>query len=157
MQLLKIAVFLLPFSLSAQIDCENPPEGAKGKCVTNYSSGEIRIKGKYKNGERKGKFTTYYSSGQKESIVKYDGGKRSGIYRSYYMNGNLKKQFLYVDGVANGDYIEYHDNGFIRAQGQVKDFLRSGVWTFKDPYGNLIETVDYDQVSDEVARRIDEY
>jgi len=156
MHLIKIAILLLPFGLSAQLECENPSSEAKGKCITNYSGGEIRIKGKIKNGERHGKFTTYFVTGQKESIVKYDGGKQSGVYRSFFMNGNLRKQFLYVDGVAHGDYIEYHDNGFIRAQGQVSESLRSGVWTFKDPHGNVIESVDYDKVEDEVSRKIDE-
>lgn len=143
-------IFLFtPAVLFSQTDCNSTDSLVSGKCVTYYSTGRIEIKGKMKNGKRHGSFTTYYITGQKQSEVKYKNGKMNGTYRSYHMNGSLEKQYFLVDDLIQGDYQEFHDNGYVRVEGQMIDSKKIGFWNYKDPFGKLIESVDFDVVKQE--------
>lgn len=143
-----ILFMLLPIAIFSQLDCNSTDSAASGKCQTKFSSGNIQIQGKLKNGQRHGKFTTYYLTGQKLSEVKYKKGKMNGMFRSYHMNGQIDEVYFVVDDLIQGNYIQYHDNGGVRVEGQMVDSQKVGIWNYRDRNGTIIESVNYDVVEE---------
>ena len=93
-----------------------------GECVRKveyYDSGEVRMEGAIKNGQRDGEWTAYFPDGRVQSHGYFEDGKRTGAATVYWMNGNLREEGFYTEG------------------------RHSGRWKWYDEQGNLLREEDY--------------
>lgn len=93
-----------------------------GDCVREveyYSSGQVKMEGSIKNGEREGEWFAYFPDGRMQSHGFFKDGKRTGAATVWQENGNL-----------------YHE-------GFYKEDKHCGHWKFYDEQGNLLKEVDY--------------
>lgn len=93
-----------------------------GDCVKEieyYESGQVKMEGPMKNGEREGEWIAYFPDGRPQSI------------------GEFK------NGVADGRTLVYWGNGNLRWQGTYKEEMRCGIWKFYDEQGFLLKEIDY--------------
>ena len=149
MKTLQLLFILLPFSILSQVDCENPPPGSKGKCITTYDNGQTKIVGKIKNGKQHGSFTEYHPKGELKAEYKYANGLIQGNCVNYFPNGIIFSQYIMVDGLIQGKYIEYHKTGAVRVEGEMVDSKEVGVWSYYDEWDKLVNTIDYDKISEQ--------
>ena len=93
-----------------------------GECVRKveyYDSGEVRMEGAIKNGQRDGEWTAYFPDGRVQSHGYFKDGQRTGASKVYWNNGNLRLEGFYTEG------------------------KHSGHWKWYDEQGNLIREEDY--------------
>jgi antitoxin component YwqK of YwqJK toxin-antitoxin module len=104
----------------------------QGPWIDKYESGEIKSKGKYKNGKRVGEWNFYHKNGKTEQEGKYnDAGKPHGLWKWYYESGNLLREEEYDAGKENGWMKELSDSGFIITEGEYIDGLKEGKWIYQ--------------------------
>ena len=137
-----------------------------GEWVYYYENGQPESTGVMENGEKKGYWRYFYPSGNLMSIGQLEAGQRTGKWEFFYdrselqtssqFASNLKETRLYQNGlnylvnsfnpsgksmVVNGEGpYEYYENGKLKEKGQYKDSLATGLWTFYDAAGKVIET-----------------
>lgn len=93
-----------------------------GECVRKveyYDSGEVRMEGAIKNGQRDGEWAAYFPDGRVQSHGYFKDGQRTGASKVYWNNGNLRLEGFYKEG------------------------KHSGHWKWYDEQGNLIREEDY--------------
>ena len=116
--------------LTEQVDASFPngqPQYVKmldksGNCVKEieyYESGQIKMEGSVKDGQREGEWKAYFPDGRPQSIADFKAGVMEGRTQVYWKNGNL------------------------RWEGYYKAEKRSGKWRYYDEIGNLHKEVDY--------------
>ncbi|MCD4745216.1 MAG: hypothetical protein K8R58_02835 [Bacteroidales bacterium] len=89
------------------------------KEVQYYQNRNLKLEGKYKNGQRDGKWTYWYENGNKWSEGNYNNGIDDGMKTVWYGNG----QKYYEGNYSNGK--------------------RVGKWRFWDEAGKLVKEVEY--------------
>ncbi len=72
------------------------------------------------NGIYSGSYTQYYRSGQIRLRGRYKNGKKEGFWVSYHNNGQLHSEGYYVQGLWEGIWIDYYSNGNVRSKGIYK-------------------------------------
>ena len=87
-----------------------------GLVIEKWESGNIWLKGNYKNNEKDGKFTMYYQSGKTQMEEVFSNGIKNGKHVSYFENGNKEREGEYVDGLQEGSWISYSNNGNIESK-----------------------------------------
>lgn len=107
-----------------------------------YSSGAVKEKSTYINGELNGMLSGYYPNGLKEYEVIYKNGKKHGLYKSYYINGKPKEEGWYSDDKLNGDWINFNIKGEIETRSTYLNNDLTGVREFYFANGKL----DYEEV-----------
>ena len=93
-----------------------------GDCVREveyYETGQVKMEGPMKEGQREGKWVAYFPDGRPQSIGDFKAGKMDGVTKVYWDNGNL------------------------RWEGFNKEDRRCGKWMFYDEQGLLLKEVDY--------------
>lgn len=91
----------------------------------------------------------YYPQGGVKLKGKSQGGDRLGRWISFYPNGLKWSEIEYRNGIKEGDAISYFPNGMMRYQGRYYNDERTGIWTFYDTTGALIQRVDMDMPQEE--------
>lgn len=89
------------------------------KEVQYYQNRNLKLEGKYENGQRDGKWTYWYENGNKWSEGNYNDGIDDGMKTVWYGNG----QKYYEGNYSNGK--------------------RVGKWRFWDEAGKLVKEVEY--------------
>ena len=84
-----------------------------GLVIEKWESGNVWLKGNYKNNEKDGKFTMYYQSGKIQNEEVFSNGIKNGKHVSYFENGNKEKEGEYVNGLQEGSWISYSSTGNI--------------------------------------------
>ena len=93
-------------------------EKMDGKYVLYYLSGNLYMKGKYKDGIRAEQWFQYFENGQPWTISPiYHEGKRNGKYIEYYENGDVLAEASFKDDKKNGKLIHYSETGEITLEG----------------------------------------
>ncbi len=110
--------------------------------ILYYSSGAIKEKSTYANGELNGMLSSYFPNGSKEYEVTYKDGKKHGLYKSYYINGKPKEEGWYADDLLNGDWINFNVKGEIETRSTYRNNDLTGVREFYYANGKL----DYEEV-----------
>lgn len=95
-----------------------------GPALAWHASGQLKMKGQYRNGKRTGAFTWWHPNGQKQL---------EGTYR---------------DGLKSGTWTWWHENGLRAVQGQHRDDQPVGVWTWWDDTGRVESETNYDDLDD---------
>ena len=86
-------------------------EPISGKYKSHWPNGELRHKGKLKEGRKHGLIQAWYESGVKQSEVTYIRGKKHGMSRSWHENGQLSYEASYLDGKGQLPDVRWHPNG----------------------------------------------
>ena len=84
-----------------------------GLVIEKWESGNIWLKGNYKNNEKDGTFTMYYQSGKMQNEEVFSNGIKNGKHVSYFENGNKELEGKYVNGLQEGSWVTYSSTGNI--------------------------------------------
>ena len=85
-----------------------------GECVKKieyYDSGQVKMEGPIKNGQREGEWTAYFRDGRVQSHGFFKNGERTGAATVYYSNGNLLSEGFYKEGKHCGHWKWYDEQG----------------------------------------------
>ena len=85
-----------------------------GNCVfesTYYESGQVKMEGPMKNGEREGEWKAYFPDGKTQSTGFFEAGKRTGEAKVYWYNGNPREEGFYKNGKHCGKWRYYDEQG----------------------------------------------
>lgn len=85
-----------------------------GECVKKieyYDSGQVKMEGGMKNGQREGEWTAYFPDGRVQSHGFYKNGVRTGAATVYRSNGNLLSEGFYKEGKHSGHWKWYDEQG----------------------------------------------
>lgn len=88
----------------------------------------------------------FYSNYTVRSTERLTNEMRSGKVFFYFPNGRPQVEANFKEGVEDGPYIVYRDNGIPYYQGNYTEGKRTGIWEFYDEEGNLVRTVDYNEI-----------
>ncbi|MCZ4407872.1 hypothetical protein O3Q51_03575 [Cryomorphaceae bacterium 1068] len=86
----------------------------------------------------------YHPNGAVKLQGTSQGGKRIGKWESFYPTGYRWSEATYRNGYREGDAVTYYPNGMMRYQGAYYNDEPSGIWTFYDTTGTMVEKVDMD-------------
>jgi antitoxin component YwqK of YwqJK toxin-antitoxin module len=71
----------------------------------------------------------YYPNGDTLSITPMDKGAVHGIVSRFHEGNRLKEQISFKDGTQDGLFRRYDKEGVLVFEGELKNGLKTGVWT----------------------------
>ncbi len=90
--------------------------------------------------------TTNLSKAKFYRIIEKDGLTQSFIIKDYFMNG-IRQGIAYYASldpeIIDGKYFEFDKSGNIKVEGQFKNRLKDGVWTYWSTEGEKEKTLTY--------------
>ena len=92
-----------------------------GKWTHWFENGQIKLEGNYKDGKPDGKLTAWYENGQIVYVINYKDGKKEGKQTSWYEGGQIKWEENYKDGKKDGKQTDWYENGQIWWKENYKD------------------------------------
>lgn len=107
-----------------------------GHWITWYENGSIKEESDWVNGKVTHQ-TKWYENGNKESEWDFANGKTTSM-RTWYEDGSKKDEW-----VANGRSVSYYKNGNKMEEGNCKDGVKVGHWTYWYEGGTLRYEEDY--------------
>ena len=140
MKNLRYLILLLPFWFAS---CTSTPVEVVEESYSDSIAKTVKI---YKDESKEIllKEIQYYESGQKKLEGAYKDGERTGQWSYWYADGKLWSQGEYKKGIENGLKTIWHANGQKYYEGHLKMGERIGVWKFWDEKSALIKEIDYD-------------
>ena len=107
-----------------------------------YKTGNIKSKGKYKDGKRIDEWEYYFANEQLQQKGKYlKGGKPTGLWLWYYDEGSVLREEFFRKGKEDGMMHEYTQQGKVITEGEYIDGLKDGPWFYE--MGDHIEEGSY--------------
>lgn len=131
------------FIVLAFTACENP---ISEKIETKHPNGEKdrvsyyqEIEGKEVKVEEK----HYHINGELKMGGKFLNGEREGEWKAYYDNKRLQSTGVFKDGLRIGVAKVYYSTGQLRYEGQYENDNESGHWKFYNEEGKLVDEKDF--------------
>jgi uncharacterized protein len=93
-----------------------------------FPTGELKVKGEFKKGNRNGLWKFYYRTGGLSSEYEYVDGKAHGAATEYYESGAKKIVTTYKDDEHHGYHQEFYQNGQTKVEGWFQDGDRQQQW-----------------------------
>lgn len=94
--------------------------------------GQIKSKGKYKDGKKIDEWEYYFETNQLQQIGKYlKDGRPTGLWKWYYKSGKLLREESFRKGLEDGIMHEYLEDGSIITEGEFIDGLKEGEWLYQ--------------------------
>ena len=90
---------------------ESTAQFKDGPYLEYHETGEIKIVGEYKNGQREGLWSSWYTNGELQSELNYEKGLEDGEYKVFHTNGNLKIRGFYKAGKEVKEWIFFNEEG----------------------------------------------
>jgi len=142
-----------------------------GKYVAYYPDSILHKEAYYKNGLLHGKSTTWFEDGTPMETDEFAHGKRNGIlclwcdcgykymeisYKDdiqhgkslrFAWNGTVILEENFEQGVIDGKRTEYYEDGQLKADELYQNGLRTGVWKYYSPQGELTVIQRYESDS----------
>ena len=133
LSLLSIALILGACSTGSQSESstqivEKYPDGKSKKIIVSDPLTQQKIQEK-----------DFYPDQKTYREWTFNNGLKNGICRSFYQNGNPWSLNTYTNDTLNGEYKTWHENGQLYISGNYEMGLRSGVWRFFAPTGELLQ------------------
>ncbi|MFN3529464.1 MAG: toxin-antitoxin system YwqK family antitoxin [Bacteroidia bacterium] len=120
-------------------------KNGSGPLETYYESGNLYVKGTYKNGLRTGEWLIYYDQPHQLSVrTNYLKGLREGISESYSESGQAEAIITYAGGKQHGLSSWFHSSGELSAEVQFENDLKQANQLIYDDWGRLICTETYE-------------
>ena len=101
-----------------EINSEKP---FSGLVIKNYESGQNKLKGYLKDGERDRIWTEWYENGQKDSEITYKDGKFDGLEIGWYEDGKKSYECNWKDEELDGLWTEWYKNGQKKSETNYND------------------------------------
>jgi len=159
-RLLLIIIFLIPFSIHAQVQINQILEDKQdmtdafygtfkyegtpftGEAIAMHENGKIKTLRTFKDGKYHGIWTEWYDNGNRKFQGNRVQNMGNGLIRWWYENGQLKKQATYEKDIEHGAIIRWHDNGHLKQIRYFNDGKAFGGWTTFDTEGNVLDEGD---------------
>ncbi len=104
--------------------------------------GQIRSKGKYKDGEKIEEWQYFFVNNQLQQIGKYDKkGRPTGLWKWYFKSGQLLREESFRKGLEDGMMHEYLEDGTVITEGEFIDGKKEGPWLYQ--HGDHKEVGEY--------------
>jgi membrane associated rhomboid family serine protease len=116
-----------------------------------YLTGEVQMKGTYKNDLQDGVFLYYSDHGTYTSAGRYVNENPVGKWELFHTNGKIEREIFYGDGLyvktiwdstgneivsnGNGQYKRWYSNGVLAEEGPYVNGQREGYWYGYHPDG----------------------
>ena len=116
----------------------------QGPCKMWYNNlemntGQLRVRGDYKNGKKEGKFQHYHINGNLEAEGSFSEGNEIGLWKTYFDNGKMKKEVKYIEGSKEGEFTIWHSNGKVSRKGVYVNNKVEGIYKVWDEEGVFVE------------------
>ena len=85
----------------------------------------------------------YYETGQVKMEGSMKDGNREGEWKAYFPDGRVQSIGSFVKGLRMGQATVWQENGNLLQEGFYKEGKHCGKWKFYDEQGNLLKEVDY--------------
>ena len=125
------------------------------------ASGNIRMKGTYKNNKRDGVFLYYSDHNTHSEAGRYVDGRRFGKWETFHPNGKIAGEVFYNSGYfvrslwdslgnrlvvdGNGREIQRYPNGVVAVEGEYRHGVKEGYWYGRHPNGELYFEENFNQ------------
>jgi len=97
----------------------------QGEWIQFYVTGNICIRGNYKEGKLQGPFSVLFANGKPEYIGQYNNDVRDGKWKVFNEDGTLKHEMTYKMGAMNDPELRRKENEFLdrleRNKGTIAD------------------------------------
>ena len=132
-QVLLITIILSFTSAQQGLNLKDLEPGTSGKLMYPYSgkvfdywpNGDVRVRGRLRNGLRNGKWEFFHTNGSKLAVGKYFDGDGSDIdpetkiprkgfvgnWTLYYKSGQQWQEGSWKDGTPTGEHVKWYPNG----------------------------------------------
>lgn len=116
----------------------------QGNVRDYYSTGNVQMKGNYRDGMQHGVFRYYSNTRKYESAGRYDKEMPVGKWEYFHNNGTLHREVYYTDRVftksvydtagnaqvvnGEGRQVDWYPNGTVKEEGIYKNGTRQGIW-----------------------------
>jgi antitoxin component YwqK of YwqJK toxin-antitoxin module len=87
------------------------PDGLEGEAVAYYRDGNLRWKGRYKNGCCTGTWEYWDQNGNRVIEANYSHDTLTGPYCSWYSNGLMKEKGQFSQNSRTGKWFSYNETG----------------------------------------------
>ncbi len=114
------------------------------------SPNTLEIEMEMKHGKKNGEFRRYFENGLLDTYCTYVNDSIEGVAINYTANGAKSQEFTYVHGIKNGPHKAYHLSGDIKIEGQFKNNLFDGKWTYYDERGVVVGEGSFKEGNGEV-------
>jgi antitoxin component YwqK of YwqJK toxin-antitoxin module len=91
------------------------------------------------------KETEYFPTGELKMAGKVKNGERVGPWASWFRNGQKNSEATYIKGKMDGKYKVWYENGQLRIEGQYKEDKETGTWYFYSEMGDTLKVQDFDK------------
>ena len=104
--------------------------------------GQLKSKGKYKDGKKIEEWEYYFTNNQLQQIGKYTkNGDATGLWKWYYESGKLLREENFRKGLEDGMMHEYLEEETIITEGEYIDGKKEGPWLYQ--HGDHKEVGNY--------------
>lgn len=133
----------------------------EGRVKDYYMSGNVQMKGTYKQNKRDGIFLYYSDHNTYRSAGRYLDDRAVGKWENYHENGRLASETYFNNGFflkslwdslgnqlvvdGNGREIHRHPNGIIASEGVYRYGVREGYWYGHHPNGEMYYEEQFSQ------------
>lgn len=113
------------------------------KVEASYPSGKTQTMRYYDRNNNCVREAEFYESGQTKMEGTMKDGQREGEWTAYFPDGRIQSQGTFKNGKRTGAATVWQENGNLLQEGFYKDGKHVGKWKFYDEQGNLLKEVDY--------------
>ena len=131
-----LVIFLIVVSFSA---CHNLTE----KIEVRFPNGKPQIVRYYDKSDVLVKEVEYYDTGQVKMEGGMKDGQREGLWKAYFPDGRPQSIGYFANGLRTGQATVYQVNGNLYEEGFYKEGKHCGKWKFYDEQGDLLKEVDF--------------
>ncbi len=110
--------------------------------VGYYSSGELRYRGQFKEGQPFGIFKYFFKTGELQSIVEHLGEGKARVTH-YYQTGDTMAKGEYLNQKKHGHWITYGAKGLKVNEGNYISDQKYETWKTYYPNGILAEEISF--------------
>ena len=113
------------------------------KVEAKFPNGQTQLVRYYDKNNNCVKETEYYETGQVKMEGAMKGGERDGEWKAYFPDGRVQSIGAFVNGLRTGKATVWQENGNLLQEGFYKEGTHCGKWKFYDEQGDLVKEVDF--------------
>lgn len=134
--------------------------GCDRRCTAHHPNGVLRSAGKQTlaGGAKTGEWTYWYRDGEIRERGRYRDGRRTGVWSQFHRNGQIhsrgERSWNGETGAAErgGEWVFWYQNGVVESRGRFERGLREGPWSFWTDTGEPRPAASGTYVAGERAR-----
>jgi uncharacterized protein len=128
----------------------------QGISTVYFEDGKKAAEGNFNRDREQGKWTYWHATQIRSMEGEFDDGERSGIWKFYFDDGKLESEIEFKDSLTyfltlfdrdgnqlvkngNGTFTDFYEDGQKESEGNVRQGLRTGQWSFWYPDGKMKE------------------